>query len=163
MSFFNALASGLAGAVALNILHESARQVVPDAPKIHLLGERALVKIAREAGVQPPSGDRLYAAALAGDVISNALYYSALVVGKPEHGVRNGGLLGLAAGLGAVLLPGPLGLGEAPSARTPATAAMSVGWYVVGGLVAGLAYRALARRRHAHPPRRLPDGREWNF
>jgi hypothetical protein len=49
----------------------------------------------------------------------------------------------LAAGLGAVLLPGPMGLGNEPSTRTPGTAAMTVAWYFAGGLVAGLAARAI--------------------
>jgi hypothetical protein len=163
MSFLNALVSGLAGAAALNVLHESARQVVPAAPKVHLTGERALKKIARRANLTPPTGNRLYATTLAADVASNALYYSAVGLGKPEHAPRNGGLLGLVAGVGAVLLPGPMGLGNAPTARTAATTAMTIGWYTVGGLVAGLVYRQLAQRRHPHPTRRLADGREWNF
>jgi hypothetical protein len=55
--------------------------------------------------------------------------------------------LGLAAGLGAVFLPGPLGLGSAPSNRTTQTQAMTVGWYLLGGLAAGLAYQTLGSRR----------------
>ena len=45
--------------------------------------------------------------------------------------------------LGAVFLPGPLGLGTKPSARTPQTAAMTVAWYAIGGLVAGAVYHCL--------------------
>ena len=36
----------------------------------------------------------------------------------------------LAAGLGAVALPGPLGLGEGPSRRTRATEALTIAWYL---------------------------------
>ena len=54
---------------------------------------------------------------MVGDVLSNGLYYS--LVGGGRHTVRRGLLLGLAAGVGGVALPGPMGLGEAPSGRTP--------------------------------------------
>jgi hypothetical protein len=65
-------------------------------------------------------------------------------VGRPQGALLRGAALGLAAGLGAVFLPGPLGLGEAPSNRTPATTAMTIGWYLIGGLAAALAYRTMA-------------------
>jgi hypothetical protein len=45
------------------------------------------------------------------------------------------------------VLPGPLGLGEAPSNRTPQTQLMTVAWYTAGGLVAGVVARALRKRR----------------
>ncbi len=162
MSLSRALASGFLGAVALNLLHETARRLLPNAPRVDLLGERATTRLLKNRNVEPPTGDNLYVVTLAGDVVSNGLYFSLVGVGKPQHAPRTGALLGLTAGLGAVLLPGPLGLGKAPSARTPATAVMTVGWYLVGGLVAGLAYRRLAQR-HPNPSRVLPDGREWNF
>ena len=162
MTLSRALASGFLGALALNLLHETARRILPNAPRVDLLGERATTRLLEKIDVDPPTGDRLYAATLAGDVLSNGLYFSLVGLGKPQHAPRNGAMIGLAAGLGAVLLPGPLGLGKAPSARTDATAAMTVGWYLIGGLVAGLAYRRLAHR-HAKLNRVLPDGREWNF
>ena len=43
-------------------------------------------------------------------------------------------------------MPGPLGLGHAPSNRTVSTQVMTVGWYVLGGLTAAAAYRLLASR-----------------
>ena len=52
-------------------------------------------------------------------------------------------LLGLAAGVGGVVLPEYLGLSSAPSARTKATQAMTIGWYTLGGVVAGLVYSLL--------------------
>lgn len=146
MQFPNALLSGLAGAVALNLVHESAKRIVPNAPRVDLLGEQAFVKLLKNFGETPPSGDQLYAATLAGDLLSNAVYYSAVGASEPENAVRNGALLGLAAGAGAVGLPGPLGLSERPTALNPARAAMTVGWYVLGGVVAGLTYRMLAKR-----------------
>lgn len=145
-----ALAGGAAGAAVLTLIHETARRAVPDAPRMDVLGKRALAAGARAVGAEPPSGARLHAAALAGDLAANAAYYALVGLGGPGGAVARGGLLGLAAGLGAVLLPGPLGLGTAPSRRTPQTAAMTVAWYTLGGLVAGAVYRQL---RTDEPPR----------
>lgn len=134
------LGSGLAGAVALNILHETVRQFVPQAPRADVLGMRSIVKGYQKAGAQPPTGDKLYGLAMLGDVTSNALYYG-LVGVNARQPVLTGAVLGALAGVGAVALPGPMGLGEAPTKRSPATVAMTVGWYVFGGLVAGLVLR----------------------
>ncbi|GAB3880853.1 hypothetical protein [Spirosoma agri] len=136
------LGSGLAGAVALNVLHEIARQFIPDAPRADLLGMRSIAKGFRAVGEQPPQGEELYRLAMAGDVASNALYYS-LVGVNTKQPVVAGAALGLLAGIGAVTLPGPMGLGEKPTKRTPATAAMTIGWYLFGGLVAGAVYKRL--------------------
>lgn len=133
------LVSGLAGAVALNILHETVRQFVPEAPRADLLGERSIQKGFRKAGAQPPTGDKLYELAMLGDVASNAIYYS-LVGVNPKQPLLTGAVLGAMAGVGAVTLPGPMGLGEAPTTRTPATVAMTIGWYLFGGLVAGAVF-----------------------
>jgi hypothetical protein len=139
-----AMAGGAAGACAVTALHESGRHTLPEAPRMDVLGMRAIAKGMEYMGQQPPSQDRLHTAALAGDIVSNSLYYSLVALGRPENAVRNGALLGLAAGIGGVLLPGPMGLGEAPSSRTAATQVMTITWYLVGGIAAGLAYRCLA-------------------
>ncbi|GAB3558033.1 hypothetical protein [Spirosoma fluminis] len=138
------LGSGLGGAIALNLLHETVRRFVPTAPRADLLGMRAIAKSYRKAGEQPPAEDKLYALAMAGDVASNALYYSLLGT-YSRHPIATGAALGLLAGVGAVTLPGPMGLGEKPTKRTTATAAMTIGWYFFGGLVAGVIYDRLRR------------------
>jgi hypothetical protein len=136
------LVSGLAGALALNILHETVRQFVPQAPRADILGMRSIKKGYEKAGEEAPTGDALYGLAMLGDVASNAMYYSLVGVGKQEPVLAGAGL-GLLAGVGAVTLPGPMGLGEAPTTRTPATVAMTIGWYLFGGLVAGAVFQNL--------------------
>ena len=137
-----ALGSGLVGACALTLIHETARRFIDDAPRMDVLGMRALSKAARAVDVEPPVP--LHEAALVGDLVSNSLYYSLVGAGSRREALRNGALLGLAAGLGAVYLPGPLGLGRQPTEDSPQTQLMTVAWYLVGGLAAGAAYRALA-------------------
>ena len=90
-----------------------------------------------------PYDDELHYQALAGDIASNAAYYSLVGAGRPEGAELRGALLGLGAGLGSVVLPKYLGLDQNTSTRTPATAAMTIGLYLVGGLAAAAAYRLL--------------------
>lgn len=129
------LVGGLAGAAALNIVHETVRHLVNTAPRVDLLGEEALSKGLRKTGVTPPSGTKLYLATLAADVVSNAVYYSIVGYGKKKHLLARGAAYGLAAGVGALTLPKPMGLSNAPVTRTNTTKALTVAWYLLGGLV----------------------------
>lgn len=145
MKLLHSLAAGLAGALALTAIHETVRRLRPtDAPRMDVLGMRGLRKLLRKADAPQPDDDALFAITMAGDVLSNGLYYS--LVGTGKHTVRRGVLLGVAAGVGGVVLPGPLGLGEGPSNRTPQTQLMTVAWYTAGGLVAGTVARVLRKR-----------------
>ncbi len=145
-SLIRSLTAGLAGALALTAIHETVRRLRPeDAPRMDLLGMRALARGFRAADAQVPANPELHRLTLVADVVSNALYFA--LVGTGKAAPRRGLLLGVAAGAGGVLLPGPLGLGEAPSNRTPQTQAMTVAWYTIGGLVAGVAGRLLRKRK----------------
>jgi hypothetical protein len=135
-----ALAAGAVGACAITLIHELLRRTVPRAPRMDVLGVRGLVRVSRAAGFNPP--ERLHESALLADLVSNAAYYS-LVGAARGHEAAVGAGLGVAAGAGAVLLPGPLGLGSAPSARTVTTQALTVGLYTVGGVVAGACLKAM--------------------
>jgi len=139
-----ALGSGLVGACALTLVHETARRFIDDAPRVDVIGMRAMAKALRAADAELPPDLGLHEAALIGDIVSNSAYYSLVAAGGRDAALRNGALLGLAAGLGAVFLPEPLGLGRQPTERPPVTQAMTVAWYVVGGLAAAATYRALS-------------------
>lgn len=143
MKVLEALAGGLAGACILTLTHESLRRVVPEAPRMDVLGMRAIAKIMEKAGATPPDDKTLHDWAMVGDVISNGLYYSLAGAGKSAW--MRGTLLGALAGIGAITLPGPLGLGEAPSERTTETKAMAVGLYLLGGIAAAMAARAIVK------------------
>lgn len=141
MNLLKALGSGLAGALALTVLHESVRQIRPDAPRADILGMRAIEKAIVKAGDTPPPDDQLHRMALVGDIASNSLYYSLVGVNAGRHSWLIGPALGVLAGIGAITLPGPMGLGEAPTERTPQTKAMTLLWYTAGGVIAALTYR----------------------
>ncbi len=139
------LLSGLAGAIVLTFIHETARRTVDEAPRMDTMGRRALAQGLEAVGIEPPPHDELQALALAGDIVSNTIYYALVGVGSAEHALLRGAVLGGAAGIGAVVLPPYyLGLGRRPRGVTPRTKAMTFAWYLAGGLAAGAAYRGLA-------------------
>lgn len=144
-TILQSLGSGLVGACVLTALHETVRQFSDDAPRADILGMRAIKKIMNKVDAEPPADDKLHDWALGGDIVSNTLYYSLIGLAKPRHALVAGAALGLAAGVGAVELPGPMGLGTAPSKRTPATVVMTIGWYLVGGLTTAAIYSLLKR------------------
>ena len=137
-----ALGSGLVGACALTLVHETARRYIEDAPRMDVVGMRAITKTLRAVDVEPPVP--LHEAALVGEVLSNSLFYGLVGVGAPGDGLRNGAALGLAAGLAAVYLPEPLGLGRQPAKNSTETNLLTIAFYLLGGLAAGAAYQALS-------------------
>ena len=143
----DALLSGLAGATALTLVHEAARRAVDEAPRMDVLGRRALDRGLDALGLDPPSREARQAAALAGDLVTNSLYYGLVGLGPPEGALARGAALGAAMGVGAVVLPPWLGLGRGPGSASAKTRALTVSWYLLGGLAAAAAYQALAGRR----------------
>ena len=139
----NSILGGTVGAGALTIIHETLRRVVPGAPRMDLLGMMALSKTLRHFGKTPPSGRKLFYITMAGDLVSNALFYSIAGAGKKRNAIWKGLSLGFSAGLGAVLLPKPLHLDPTYSRRTPKTALLTIALYTVGGIMAGWAIQKL--------------------
>ncbi|QQL50476.1 hypothetical protein [Mucilaginibacter ginkgonis] len=134
---------GIAGAVALNVIHQVAKQFDHDAPRVDLVGEEALSKGLESVCVEPPKGDALFAATLASDLVSNAFYYSAIGLGKKKYLLYHGVAHGLCAGIGAITLPKPMGLSDAPVTKTLETKVLTVAWYTIGGMVAAKVMQAL--------------------
>ena len=140
-SFAKAIGAGFVGACALTLLHEVTRRSTRRAPRLDILGMRALARSLRAADVRPPS--RLHESALAGDLVANTAFYSLVAAAGPQNALLSGSLLGVGAGLGSVILPQPFGLGRGPTGRTVATQAMTIGMYVAGGMMAAAAYKRM--------------------
>lgn len=134
---------GLTGAVTVTVLNEGVRRVLPHAPRIEVIGERALAGSLEALHVTPPRGDALYRWTLLGDLVSNTLYFGLVGLGARQGVWERGGLLGLVAGVGAITLPRPLGLGRQPGAHSPMTPLLTATWYLAGGLVAAAAAQRL--------------------
>jgi hypothetical protein len=140
-----ALGTGAAGALAVTSVHETARRLSRKAPRMDAYGRRGLAKIYGWFGKVPPFGKRLHRQALGGELLSNSLYYGLLALLPGRRPVVRGTVLGALAGLGGLVLPQRMRLGRWPSQAFTERKIMTVAWYAFGGLVAGLACRALAR------------------
>jgi hypothetical protein len=139
--------SGLAGSIALTLLHEVLKKNVSAAPRMDKLGKQALSKTLAASGSEIPSDNNLQKLTLGGDIMGNAGYYS-LVGLIPRYGLVTGTVIGLAAGIGAVTLPGKMGLHEKYSNASNKTRVLTVALYLTGGLIAGAVHTLLERKVH---------------
>jgi hypothetical protein len=134
---------GLAGACTLTLLNESVKKLDKDAPRMDLLGMNAVARLTKGNNILAQTAGKLFPVALAGDLVSNSLYYSMADTGDDQKTFIRGALLGLGAGLGAVVLPKTLGLNEDATTRTLKTKLLTVSWYIIGGLAAAAAINLL--------------------
>lgn len=140
------LIGGLAGAVALTVIHEAVRRIDENAPRVDLVGEEGINKVMDSIGAEKLEGQSLYVAALTSDIISNSIFYSTIGSAKRGRLLTRGVTCGLAAGMGALSLTKKLGLDDKPVNRSARTKWMTIGYYVTGGLVTALTIRALRSR-----------------
>ena len=137
---------GLAGAAALTLVNETVRRVDKDAPRLDLLGRNAAAKIVKGTTIKTPAfAQNLFPAALAGDLISNTLYFGMAQAETKSKTLVRGALLGLGAGVGAVTLAKPLGIDAQPKSNPAKTNAMTIAYYVLGGLVAAAMINLIAK------------------
>ena len=149
MKLTSAIGGGVAGAIVLTAIHETVRRLVNTAPRMDRLGMEALEDTLSLADAKIPEEDTLFKLTMAGDLVSNSVYYSLAGIGKEQQSILRGAVLGFVAGIGAVYLPGPLGLSEGPSNRTRQTKLMTVALYAIGGLVAGAVGKLLENKTQA--------------
>jgi hypothetical protein len=150
MKTIASLGGGLAGACAVTLIHESVKKIVPDAPRLDILGMNVLSKGMRLAGAKTPEQRKLFAGALVGDIVSNAIYYSMAGLGKEKNVWLRSSLLGLTAGISAVLLPEYLGLNEKHTNKSISTKLLTIGMYVAGSLVTTSVMKLLEKKKHKH-------------
>jgi hypothetical protein len=143
----SAFVAGVCGALALTAVHQLARRVTDDAPRMDVLGERAIARTVRAAGGTLPMQPTLHRWALAGDLVANSAYYSLVACGRDAHMWTRAIAMGLAAGAGALVLPKRIGLGDAPKRDHLPNQIMTVAWYLVGGLAAAAAGRLINSQR----------------
>ena len=141
----DAMLSGMAGAAALTAVHQAARMVTDSAPRMDVVGMRALTRgkeaVSGYQATAPAENPALHNLALAGDLVFNSAYYS-----MATTWVR-GAALGVLAGVGALVLPQKLGLGDPPKSELLSNQVMTVAWYVLGGLAAAWTAQCLAEKR----------------
>ena len=138
--------SGIIGAIMLNLVHQLGKKVDKDAPRIDQIGQEALSKSIRSVGYDPPRGNKLFAATLVGDLVANSIYYGLIGKGRKENLLLRGIVYGAVAGIGALTLTKPMGLDGQPVNKTAKTKIMTIGWYVLGGVVTVFAHKLINRR-----------------
>ena len=138
---------GLAGACTLTLLNESVKKLDKDAPRMDLLGMNAVARLMKGQNILAQTAGKLFPIAMAGDLVSNSLYYSMADTGNKRNTLIRGALLGVGAGLGAVVLPKTLGLNDEATTRTLKTKVLTVTWYLIGGLAAAAAINLLEKKR----------------
>ena len=148
-SMKHSLIAGLAGALAVNLIHEATRKAAGgnpsprDVPRLDLMGQAGLAKVMRRAGAEPPApGPKRYWTALATDVATNALLYA--VTTRSRRPLVGGGRSGLLAGVAGLALPRLVGLGRFTGTTTKSKA-MTFADYAIGGLVSGAVLKVLTR------------------
>lgn len=130
------LAGGLAGTLTVAALHEAFRRVSPDAPRMDVLDMDLIRKGLNKINKDAPGEASLERMAVGGELVCDTAYYGLVGMGGKKGAWLRGALLGLFAGVTAVVLPKPLGLPEDSSNKTLATKLMTVGLYLAGGLAA---------------------------
>jgi len=140
---------GLAGACALTLLNEGVKKFDKNAPRLDLLGQNALAKIMKGNTVIPQTAQKV--SPLVGDLITNSLYYGMARGASNGNTLWRGALLGVTAGLGAVTIPQALGLPHEPAAQTNKTKLMTIGWYLLGGLIAAAVINAIDQQSDRKP------------
>lgn len=138
---------GLAGACALTLLNQSAKKLDKDAPRMDLLGMNAVAKLMKGNDIITQTAGKLFPIALAGDLVTNSLYFGMADAGDKNKTLIRGTLLGLGAGIGAITLPKTLGLNDEATTRTLKTKVLTVAWYVIGGVVAAVAINLLQKHK----------------
>ena len=132
----------------MTLVHQAARKLTPNAPRLDVLGMRAIVKSLRKMEQEPPQGETLYDWAFAADLASNMALFSLVGVGEEQNAWAKGAILGAGVGLATATLPPALGLGHQPGEDAPKTQILTVAWYLIGGLAAAAAYQLLRSASH---------------
>jgi len=131
-----ALAGGLAGTVTVASIHEALRRVTPNAPRMDILDMELIRKGLNSLHKKVPAESELQRWAVGGELVCDTAYYGLAGMGGKKGVWLRGALLGLVAGVTAVVLPKPLGLPDESGNKPVATKLMTIGLYLIGGVVA---------------------------
>jgi hypothetical protein len=130
------LAGGLGGTLTVASIHEALKRVTPNAPRMDILDMELIRKGLKGINKEVPGEKELERWAVGAELLCDTAYYGLVAMGGKKGLWFRGALLGLVAGVTAVILPKPLGLPQEPSNKTSATQLMTVGLYLMGGLAA---------------------------
>jgi hypothetical protein len=114
-----------------------------------VLGMRALRRWIPPLAHERPRSTRLRRIALAADLIANAVYYAGVAARSSSETYTRAAAMGVAAGIGAVVMPQRIGLGVPPESEHRANQVMTVAWYTAGALAAAVVANSMRHRRRS--------------
>ena len=103
MKMSSALAGGLAGTVTVASVHEALRRVTPNAPRMDLLDVELIRKGLKSMNKKIPTENELQRWAVGGELFCDTAYYGLAGMGDKKNALLRGVLLGLTAGVTAVV------------------------------------------------------------
>ena len=146
MSLINRSIAGLAGSLALTGVHQIFKKYVTGAPNLDQVGEKAVQTSLKKVDVNVSDEEQVYAAAMGGNILSNALLFSTLatstntsqIISKPlgTDVLGAAGTIGLADQL----------LGNNKATNTDKKKWMTAGYYLLGAVVSISVYNLLERK-----------------
>ena len=145
MKLLNAFIGGFTGAVSVTLIHEILRHLGKGTPRLDKLGMEATKRGIEKMGYASPTGNKLYVASISGDLITNTICYAAIAA-RPDRLLKNGMLIGLLAGVGAISLPASMGLDPDDNAGSTKRKAMTIGFYTLGGITTACVIKRLEKR-----------------
>ena len=134
------LIAGFGGAIALSVVDKFMKKRVPGAPDFEEVGEEVVDKSLEKVNLGIKDFSKVSSIASASDIVKNGLYYSFTPF-------KMNSIVGALGGLGTMILPKKLGLDNTPIAGDDKKKMMTVGYYVIGALVAGGIYKLLTRNQ----------------
>ena len=146
MSLINRSIAGLAGSLALTGVHQLFKKYCSGSPNLDQVGEEAIKLSLEKVDAPTTDEEQVYAAAMGGNILSNALLFSTLATSTNTSQIISKTLgTGLLGAAGTIGLADQL-LGNNKATNTDQKKWMTTGYYLLGAVVSIVVYNLLERK-----------------
>lgn len=146
MSLINRSIAGLAGSLALTGVHQLFKKYYSGSPNLDQVGEEAIKLSLEKVDAPTTDEEQVYAAAMGGNILSNALLFSTLATSTNTSQIISKTLgTGLLGAAGTIGLADQL-LGNNKATNTDQKKWMTAGYYLIGAVVSIGVYNLLERK-----------------
>ncbi len=146
MSLINRSIAGLAGSLALTGVHQLFKKYYSGSPNLDQVGEEAIKLSLEKVDAPTTDEEKVYAAAMGGNILSNALLFSTLATSTNTSQIISKTLgTGLLGAAGTIGLADQL-LGNNKATNTDQKKWMTAGYYLIGAVVSIGVYNLLERK-----------------
>ena len=146
MSLINRSIAGLAGSLALTGVHQLFKKYYSGSPNLDQVGEEAIKLSLEKVDAPTTDEEQVYAAAMGGNILSNALLFSTLATSTNTSQIISKTLgTGLLGAAGTIGLADQL-LGNNKATNTDQKKWMTAGYYLIGAIVSIGVYNILEKK-----------------